>query len=173
MSFRTTRARRAGSFQFEALEDRSLLNAAIPASPTAQIQTLKKTALPQHIQGPLSGTFSETNHLVSLSGKGSLLVLGETNLTGQYKTSLNLKTLKLTITGGTATLASGANTINVKYTGSGKYANGLITSTMKGSITGGSGAFKGATGSFSASGTAEAFAGKFTVNVNATVKPKV
>jgi len=178
MSFRTTRARRASSFQFETLEDRSLLNAAIPASPTAQVHALKAVVLTQTVQGTLTGTFAAQDHTVSTSGNGILssshpgTVVGATAMTGQYKTSLNIKTLKLTITGGTATLTSGVGTINVKYTGSGKYANEL-TFTLKGTITGGTGQFKGATGTFSGTGTApDSSAGWFQETVNATIKTK-
>jgi hypothetical protein len=184
MSFRTTRARRASSFQFEALEDRSLLNAAIPASPSAEIHTLKKTVLPQIVQGTLAGTFTVKGLTVSLMGTGNLsssypgTVLGATTITGKFKLVVNSKTHVATVTLGTATLTSGAGKIKLSFTGSGKNTGGLLTfniNNKKGRIApGSSGHFKAATGSFKASGTAQELAGTFQLNnFTATVKTLV
>ena len=174
MSFRATRAKRTRSFHCEALEDRSLLNAAIPASPKAEIHTLKQTSVIQTIQGSLSGPYSGENQQVTTSGKGTLTVIGPVTMTGQYRTKLNLKTHSLTMTGGTGTMTNGTDSVSVKFTGSGKIGNGEITFTMKGTITGGTGHYKGATGSFSSYGTApELSFGTYHQTVTATVKTRV
>ena len=175
MSTGGMKKRRARTFRLESLEDRSLLNAALPASPTAEVHALKTTVVTQTVQGTLKGAFSASKHAASLMGSGPLSVLGETEINGQYKSTVNLKTGKLTISGGTATLTFATGTLKVKYTGSGQYANDELTFTLKGTVTGGTGAFKGATGTFTASnGTApELSSGKFSEFVTATVKTKV
>jgi hypothetical protein len=174
MSFRATRARRTSSFQCEALEDRCLLNAAIPASPTAEIHTLKKTVLIQTVQGTLNGTFAVKGLTVSLMGTGNLLNLGATIITGKFKLVVNSKTHVATVTLGTASLTSGADKIKLSFTGSGRDSSGVLSfSIKKGLITGGSGHFKAATGSFKASGTALELAGTFQINLTATVKTLV
>ena len=168
MSSRTIRVKRSTSFQFDALEDRSLLSAVIT---TAEIQPLKTTVLTQTVQGTVNGEFSAINHVATLKASGNLTVLKASTLTGQYKTAV--KGLSLTISAGTATLSGTGGTINVKFTGSGKYSSHL-NFTLKGTVTGGTGQFKGATGTFSATGIApDSSSGLFQETITATVKTKV
>ena len=166
------RPRRANSFQFEALEDRALLNAAIPASPSAEIHILKKPVT-QVLQGPLTGTFTVKGQTVTLTGTANLGgVLGTANLTGKFKIAVNARTQKATVTGGTLTLTSGANKLTLSFTGTGKNSLGVFTLQFHGPVSGGAGTFKGATGSFTASGTASELDGTFQMNATATVKTK-
>jgi len=161
--------RRKRSFQLESLEDRNLLSALPTAA--ALIQPLKAPKIiTTTIKGLITGTFHLTGSTVALAARGNLPVLGTTAVTGSYKLKEVGHTLKWTISGGTATLTDSAgDELTVKYTGSGA---GLISFsfTTKGTVTGGTGHFKGATGTFSATGSSYLEAAQMTITL--TVKTK-
>ena len=181
MSVRGNSRRQTRSFRLESLEDRSLLSVAIPSNVAAQIQPMKAPkVVTQTLTGLVTGTFQKgAAHLVTIAAKGNLTAEGTTaplavSLSGEYKLTEVGRTSKWTLSGGTGTFTDSAgDKINIKFSGSGK---GIIPFpfSVKGTITGGSGHFKGATGTFSATGTSTSYNlfGTFQMNVSLTVKTK-
>ncbi len=179
MSVRGNKRKQTRSFRLESLEDRSLLSVAIPSNVAAQVQALNvPKVVTQTLTGLVTGTFQKgADHLVTMAAHGNLTVEGTTapltvSVSGEYKLLEVGRTSKWTLSGGTATFTDSAgDKINIKFSGSGKGII-LFSFSTKGKITGGSGHFKGATGTFSATGTAYNSIGEFQMNVTLTVKTK-
>ena len=177
MSVRGNKRKQTRSFQLESLEDRNLLSAAISSNVAAQVQPMKvPKVFTQTLTGLVTGTFQKgAAPLVTIAAHGNLTVEGTTapvSISGEYKMLEVGRTSKWTLSGGTATFTDSAgDKINIKFSGSGK---GIIPFpfSVKGTITGGSGHFKGATGTFSATGTSYNLFGTFQMNVSLTVKTK-
>lgn len=177
MSVRGNKRKQTRSFQLESLEDRNLLSAAILSNVAAQVQPMKvPKVVTQTLTGLVTGTFQKgAAPLVTIAAHGNLTVEGTTapvSVSGEYKMLEVGRTSKWTLSGGTATFTDSAgDKINIKFSGSGKGII-LFPFSVKGTITGGSGHFKGATGTFSATGTSYNLFGTFQMNVSLTVKTK-
>lgn len=177
MSVRGNKRKQTRSFQLESLEDRNLLSAAISSNVAAQVQPMKvPKVFTQTLTGLVTGTFQKgAAPLVTIAAHGNLTVEGTTapvSISGEYKMLEVGRTSKWTLSGGTATFTDSAgDKINIKFSGSGKGII-LFPFSVKGTITGGSGHFKGATGTFSATGTSYNLFGTFQMNVSLTVKTK-
>jgi hypothetical protein len=177
MSVRRNKRKQTRSFRLESLEDRSLLSVTILPNVAAQVQPMKvPKVVTQTLTGLVTGTFQKgAAHLVTIAAKGNLTVKGATapmtvSVSGKYKLLEVGHTLKWTLNGGTATFTDSAgDKINIKFSGSGK-GTLFLPFSVKGTITGGSGHFKGATGTFSATGTS--YYAFFHMNVTMTVKTK-
>ena len=174
-----TKRKQTRSLRLESLEDRSLLSVTIPSNVAAQVQALKMPkVVTQTLTGLVTGTSQKgADHLVTIAAHGNLTVEGTTapltvSVSGEYKLLEVGRTSEWTLSGGTATFTDSAgDKINIKFSGSGKGII-LFSFSTKGKITGGSGHFKGATGTFSATGTAYNSIGEFQMNVTLTVKTK-
>jgi hypothetical protein len=180
MSVRGNKRKQTRSFQLESLEDRNLLSAAISSNVAAQVQPMKvPKVFTQTLTGLVTGTLKGAAPLVTIAAHGNLTVEGTTapltvSVSGEYKMLEVGRTSKWTLSGGTATFTDSAgDKINIKFSGSGKGII-LFPFSVKGTITGGSGHFKGATGTFSATGTSTSYNlfGTFQMNVSLTVKTK-
>ena len=183
MSVRRNKRKQTRSFRLESLEDRSLLSAAIPSHAAAQVQPMKAPkVVTQTLTGLIAGTFQKgAAHLVTIAATGNLTVEGATppgtvpvSVSGKYMLLEIGRTSRWTISGGTTALTethSVGDKINATFSGSGQGIF-LFSFSVKGKITGGTGHFKGATGTFSGSGTADNVAGTFHEDVTLTVKTK-
>ena len=167
---RETRMKRDRRFHCEALEDRNLLSA-VPGA-TAEVQAVKAKVVTEVVKGTMMGTFVINGSLVVITAYGNLTNMGEAQLSGQYHTVVNYKTLTSKETHGNAAISdSHGDGLIVKFTGSGKESHGQFLHSFKGSIIGGGGKFNLATGTFTASSTATAgYSGTFETNVKLTVK---
>ena len=170
MNMFKTRMRRDHRFHSETLEDRNLLSA-IPAA-TAEVQAAKTKLVTEVVQGTMTGTFVVHGSLVVIAAYGNLTNMGAAQLSGQYHTVVNFKTLKSTDTGGMAGISdSHGDGLIVKFTGTGKESHGQLVHSLKGTITGGGNKFNLATGTFTATSTSLAgYSGTFQTNVKLTVK---
>ena len=169
MKLRANGVRRARSCRIEALEDRSLLSAAALSLAPADVR-IEAASANQALRGTINGNFALSGDTVGFAGKGSLGATGEWTLTGRYTVSENVKTHKLTVSGGSGTATDSAGErLSLEFTGSGK---GISTFKLsfKGTVTGGTGHYQGATGTFSASATATDATGTFAEKV--TIKAK-
>jgi hypothetical protein len=170
MDLRAHGTRRNRSYRIEALEDRSLLSAAVLSHMPAPIQVEKAAVARETLKGTILGMFTLSGENVAFGGRGTLGTTGDWNLTGHYKVSENHKTHKLTVSGGTATATDAAgDTINLKFTGSGK-GTSTFRFSFKGKVSGGTGQFHGATGTFNSSASASAALGIFAESVKIKVK---
>lgn len=169
-----TRTRRDRRFYCELLEDRNLLSAGIPASVSVEVRALTSKHVTQVIKGSINGDFTVDSPLeVTLNGSGNLSVMGATTVTGGYKLSGNIRTHKATASGRALTFSGASGTVSVLFSGSGRLTNGVLASKMKGKVTGGTGAFSGATGTFTAGGTSPTgLAGPFEFNVSLKAKTR-
>lgn len=167
---REIRMRRDRGFHCETLEDRTLLSA-VPAA-MAEVQSVKSKLVTEVVQGTMTGTFVIHGSLVVIAASGNLTNMGAAQLSGQYHTVVNLRTLRSTDTGGTAAISdSQGDSLIVKFTGTGKESHGQLVHSFKGSITGGANKFNLATGTFAATSTSVVgYSGTFQANVKLTVR---
>ena len=167
---REIRMRRDRRFHCETLEDRNLLSA-VPAA-MAEVQAVKSKLVTEVVQGTMTGTFVIHGSLVVIAAYGNLTNMGAAQLSGQYHTHVNFKTLKSTDTGGTAAISdSQGDGLIVKFTGTGKESHGQLVHSYKGSITGGANKFNLAKGMFAATSTSMVgYSGTFQTHVKLTVK---
>jgi hypothetical protein len=170
MNLRATRTKRTRSYRIEGLEDRSLLNGAVPTLAPAEVQLAMSNSVAQILKGTIKGTFTLKSGTVVFAGHGSLGVTGVWTLSGKYTETVNHKTGVITVSGGTATATdSVGDRLTVKFTGSGT-GTSTFTFSFKGTVTGGTGHFKGATGTFTAGLTANKATGSFVETVTINVK---
>ncbi len=156
-------------FQPELLESRELLSTIVPAGHQhADVMPLAKKAKPVVIKGSMSGTalVSATTSLTgttSFGATGLLSILGESSLAGSD--SYAITHTKIKYTNGSATLTdSSGDRINATFTGSGKVTSATtFTLKTKGTVTGGTGAYAGAVGKYTSSGTFDSATGAFTI----------
>ncbi len=167
---REIRMRRNRRFHCETLEDRNLLSA-VPGA-MAEVQAVKSKVVTEVVQGTMTGTFVIHGSLVVIAAYGNLTNMARAQLSGQYHTVVNFKTLKSTDTGGSAAISdSHGDGLVVKFTGTGKESHGQLVHSYKGSITGGANKFNLATGTFAATSTATVgYSGTFQAKVKLTVK---
>jgi hypothetical protein len=158
MLFRTERPRRRASHQLEFLEPRHLLSAGVAAR-TAEVHAFTSASSTHTIRGTSRGTFTALSS-TSL-GSGTFLLVprvplggfsaAELNQTASLSTSRRI--LILTVTNAAGVVSSSAGTLNVIYSGTGKFVNAAtISFNLAGNVSGGTGAFAGATGHVKASG---------------------
>jgi hypothetical protein len=160
--------RRERVFQPELLESRELLSTVLPAGHQhADVMPLAK-ARPVVIKGSMSGTalvssISSLTGTSSFGATGLLSVLGESSLTGSESYAITHTRIKYT--DGSATLIDpSGDRLSASFTGSGKLTGGTTYSfKTKGTVTGGTGAYAGAVGKYTSSGTFDVSSGAFTI----------
>jgi hypothetical protein len=169
MSQLSHRRRRACVFQPELLESRELLSTIVAASVQhADVMPFAK-ARPVVIKGSMSGTSlvsasSSLTGTASFGATGLLSVLGTSSLAGSESYAITHTRIKYT--SGSATLGdSSGDKIDASFIGSGRLT-GVTTYSFKtkGTVTGGTGAYAGAVGKYSSSGTFDIATGSFTIS---------
>jgi len=166
---------RSRTLQLELLESRELLSVvALPVQPAQEISPLKRSQ-PETIKGTLSGqgyvipitTSQGTTHF---GASGSTTVLGSATLAGSDSYSLN-KHHAVKYTNGEATITDlSGDHINVSFSGSGhKVGVADFTFSVKGSVIGGTGAFAGAKGKVTGTGSLNVETSVFSIQLTVTL----
>jgi hypothetical protein len=175
MHYSKHKQRRARTFQPELLERRELLSAVgLPGHQAADVAPLAKVPK-ETIKGTMIGT-AVVSPITSLAGTtsfgaaGTLSILGVSSLAGSdsYKVTKH-DTIKYT--DGVSTLSDDiGDTITATFKGSGKEKSAVdFTYKDRGKVTGGTGAYAGATGTVTSSGTFNSLTGAFSITVKVTL----
>ncbi len=158
--------RRRHAFSIDFLEDRALLNAALPSAPTADVHTDTSSL---HVKLAGSNLYSSSHYtngrlvmIYDINANGHVAKLGHVNLQGSYSITFSDEIpgkhpgFVYSISQGTGTLSdSHGDQVFLSYGGSDLIRNKKGTFSLSGAVTGGSGSYAGATGSMHANGTAK------------------